>query len=137
MVALLEIVALTPEQRTGVTRTRAVLIGSRNEALVAERLAVGSIVVVPVLVRDASVLAPSDSRVLARHRVLPLHLLRAFSDLPRVLRGAHNVASGLDGRSGGTSAACERRQCLVGYALVIQPIIFPMTVLPITPEIGI
>ena len=105
MVAQLEVVAFAPEQRTFVTRTRAVLVGSCDKAVETDRLAVVVVFVVVVLVRDASVLSPSHGRVLARYRVLPLHLLLALSDLPRVIRSPQYGASGHACRCGGTGAA--------------------------------
>ena len=64
------VVAFAPEQRTFATRTCAVLIGSRDEACVTERLAVDVVVIIAVLVRDASVRSPNNAWVIARRRVL-------------------------------------------------------------------
>ena len=91
-----QVVAGAPEERTFFTRTRTVLVGSRDEALETERLADDVEVVVAMPVRDAIERSPSDGRVLARHRAAPWHQLLAQGRLTGVLGGPHDVASGFN-----------------------------------------
>ena len=113
MVALLEIVAFAPEERALVTLHCAVLIGSRDEGFETERPAVVVVVVVAVLVRDASVLSPLHLRVLARHHRALAHHLPAGSDLPRVLGFSHQVSGLLSGGIG-----CELASGSVGVIVL-------------------
>ena len=92
MVAAVEVVAFAPEERTLGAPHCAVLVGSRDEFCETERLAVGVVFVSAVLVRDASVRSPSDSRAVApHHRAYVLLAIVARGDLPRVLGGPHDV----------------------------------------------
>ena len=91
MVGVAVVVAFAPEERTFFARTCAVLFGSRDEALVTERLADGVVVVVGVVVRDASEFSPSDGRELARHNAASLFSMHALSDLSRVLCGSRKT----------------------------------------------
>ena len=92
MVAAAEIVAFAPEERTFIAPHCAVLVGSRDEFCETERLAIGVVFVVAVLVRDASVRSPCDFRAVARHhRAYVLLAIFARSDLPRVRRGPHDA----------------------------------------------
>ena len=129
MVALLEVVAFAPEERALVTVDCAILVGPRDEARETERLAVGVVVVVAVLVWVASVSLPIHARALARHHIALARLLPANSFLPRVLGSSHRVGNA----STGTGVACEGDQRPIVQALVIHSIIFPSAVFPIAP----
>ena len=97
MVALLEVVAFAPEERTFVTIDCAVLVGPRDEARETDRPAVVVVVVITVLVRVANVLplSPLDARVLARYSGVCKNRLPTASGLLRVLGGCQNVAIGI------------------------------------------